>query len=332
STTCLVFSSPFAIWCYENLGLKCGNLFTSYSLFHDDDKNCVVKDFDLDTPLSKVDVTYAMRSHCNGIICIASPQTILLCNPAIKECRTLPKTCLCLADDGFVRLGMGFNHDSKANDYKFVRFGYDTRLRNEMGNFVKRAEIYSMRKDAWREIGIDLNFVGLPSRHTQFFCKGVFYWFMETCEYFIVSFNMFDEVFRSIPLPNNFHVIRKDHRTKLALWNASVALFLCHCERQFTDTIEVWVMDNCSSDVQGSCSWRKTLIIGPLVDIGAPLIFLKNDEILMKASDGSLILYNPRTQRHTKITSIQAANGNPHCEFSYVQSLVSVQGGSRYHS
>ncbi|PON51470.1 hypothetical protein TorRG33x02_311410, partial [Trema orientale] len=122
------------------------------------------------------------------------------------------------------------------------------------------------------------------------------------------------------------------HYIKLAVWNESLALFFCHRGREFTDTIEVWVMDDYHGGVKDSCSWNKKLVIGPLVDIRTPLIFLKNDELLMKSTDGILMLYSLRSQMLRNITLTQAANRDPLLDFSYVKSLVSVQGGSQYHS
>ncbi|PON47165.1 F-box domain containing protein, partial [Trema orientale] len=108
SATCLVFSPPAVFWQrHSKRGSECSKLFTSLTIFDGDNErdgvNCVGEVFDLDTPLSKLITAEALmsdRSHCNGIICLAFNRTVILCNPAIKECRTLPKSCLTISRKG----------------------------------------------------------------------------------------------------------------------------------------------------------------------------------------------------------------------------------------
>ncbi|POO00828.1 F-box domain containing protein [Trema orientale] len=336
SATCLLFcSSVRTFWPPQKRELVRHKMFTSLTISHDDNErdhlNYVSEVFHIDVPLNALHISIAKRSHCNGLICLLTAfHEVILCNPAIKEYRTLPESSLTY--DGFMSLGLGFNYDSKAKDYKVVKFGYDVRQRSRVESVKTRAEVYSMRNDTWREIGIHFNYDRSPFCHGEVFSKGVFYWCVETPEYVIISFSMFEEVFHSIPLPNHFPVKRRGGRfIKLVVWNESVALFSCHCEREFTHTFEVWVMGDYASGVKGSCSWIKKLVIGPLVDIRYPLIFLKHDELLMKATDGNLMLYNLCSQMLRKITLTQVAFKDPCLDFSYIKSLVSVQGGSQYH-
>lgn len=74
---------------------------------------------------------------------IATP---FLCNPTIKEVRSLPKLMFC---DHFVSEGAGLSHDCRSDDYKFVVFGYDLK------SYDSKAEIYSLHNDCWREISFD---------------------------------------------------------------------------------------------------------------------------------------------------------------------------------
>ena len=80
-----------------------------------DHLNYVSEDFDLPIPPGELEMTNVLGCHCNGIICLVDYlQTVILCNPAIKESRTLPKPCL--DNGGFVVLGAGFCYDSISND------------------------------------------------------------------------------------------------------------------------------------------------------------------------------------------------------------------------
>ena len=139
---------------------------------------------------------------------------------------------------------------------------------------------------------------------------------------------MFDEVFHNISFPDNLLVVLKDQFIQLALWNESVALFISHSINHVTYSTDVWVMDDCSGGVKGSCSWIKKLTVTPPMDLAFPLAFLKNDELLMQATarEFRFVVYKLHSQMHTNIPFIEDIN--PHWGFSYMKSLLSVQGGT----
>ena len=174
-------------------------------------------------------------------------------------------------------------------------------------------------------IGIDLEFECFPIRHKEVFCKGGFYWSLWAYRYVIVSFDVFDEVFRSVPLPDSLLVTRVE-QIKLAVWNESVALFFYPGEGRAPVTIEVWVLDASFRGVKGSCSWIKKLTIGPLVNIMTPCTFWNNDELLLEAIDGRLFSYN-LTSKMLRNLTIQGVERIRRWDFSYVKSLVSVRSG-----
>ncbi|PON44946.1 F-box domain containing protein [Trema orientale] len=332
SPKCLVFCCPgTAYWRHPELESLRQGLFETITICHDGTEsgnvNSAKEVFRLPTLPSELCLTHALMSHCNGIICLAFHQTVILCNPAINEWRTLPEPCLTHKNAGFWVRGVGFGYDSRANDYKIVRFGHDMLCRGT------RAEVYSMRRDSWSEIQIQFEFDRLgfkcsPSVGKEVFCRGVFYWSIRSSTRSIISFDVFDEVFRSIPLPDNLRVVRENHFTKLAVWNESIALFFYKQEKAVTNFIEVWVMDDdCSAGAKGSCYWIKKLIIRPPVDIAYPLAFLKHDEVLIKANVGMFVLYNIHSHMVRNLTFTE--NTDPSWDFSYVKSLLSVQGGNQ---
>ncbi|PON47162.1 F-box domain containing protein [Trema orientale] len=319
-TTCLVFFCPGSVkWQHPRRGAPRRDLLKVLTVSHDHNESDRIN-YDgqvLRLPTlfpSELPLAHLFRSHCNGIICLANCyDTVILCNPSINECRTLPEPYL---TDGVV--GVGFGYDLRPNDYKVVRFGLD--------NLVVRAEVYSMGADSWREIEIQCQFDYPSHVDKEVFCKGFFYWFIETEEHIIISFDMFHEVFDSIPLPNNVLRTWDDHFIKLAVWNESVALLSCHRETGFTNSIEVWVMDDCHGSVTSSCFWIKKLVIGPLVGIVTPSTFWKNDELLMETANERSISYNLHSQKLRHLTVIEVANTYPQWDFLYMKSLVSVQG------
>ena len=296
--------------------------FSSLTIFQDDNDNdhinVVRKVLDLPSLPGKLNMNIenAFRSHCNGIICLMFKRIVMLCNPAIKECRVLQKPCLPYST---IIVGVGFGYDSRANDYKVVKFGFIPYPPREF-----RAEVYSMRTDSWREVAINLKVQRL-FHQKEVFCKGVFYW--STWNH-ILSFDLSDEVFYSLPLPNSLNVIPVE-KIKLALWNNSVALLVYNSVRGVVSkSIQVWMMENCSGN---NTSWIKKLTISPLVDIETPLTFWKNGELLMKTANGELISYNVQSQMFRHLIFIQETDNTELIwDYSYMKSLVSVR--SSFHS
>ncbi|GMN67646.1 hypothetical protein TIFTF001_036705 [Ficus carica] len=92
-------------------------------------------------------------------------------------------------------------------------------------------------------------------------------WLLRTkfcCSVGIVSSDMADDLFRIIQLPDNLS--KEEVNIKIAPWNDSVSLLSYpRAERTF-NSINAWVMGECSNGVGCSCSWIKKLTIGPLED------------------------------------------------------------------
>ncbi|CAL9003329.1 unnamed protein product, partial [Prunus brigantina] len=64
-------------------------------------------------------------AHCNGMVCLWDRNdNIVLCNPAIKELKLLPKSCL----PQMVQFGVGIGYDPKIKDYKIHKISYDEEI------------------------------------------------------------------------------------------------------------------------------------------------------------------------------------------------------------
>ena len=231
-------------------------------------------------------------------------------------------------DDEFMLLAAGFFYDSRANDYKLIRFGFDRLLTDTREDEEQKADIYSMRTDSWREIGIHLDLSSFAVPNREIFWQGVFYWPIFDFGYVIVSFDVFDEVFGSVSLPDCLSATGEV--LQLDVWNESVTVFSFPFSRdQVPVSIKVWVLDDCFGGVKGSCSWIKKLNIGPLVEaVRRPWTFWKTDELLLETSDEGLISYNLHSQIVRKLT-IQGVARLSCFQTLYVKSLVSVQGGQQ---
>ncbi|PON99976.1 hypothetical protein TorRG33x02_041040 [Trema orientale] len=139
----------------------------------------------------------------------------------------------------------------------------------------------------------------------------------------IISFNMCEEEFRSIPLPD--HVQRTRRWYSLALWKSeSVVLFgSTELNTLFPASFEMWVMV-----IEGDFThWTKHLTIGPLGCIKGLLDFWKYDELLIETTDGLVASYNLYNRSLRKLPIHEAVlPWATHAEL-YTKSLVSVKGG-----
>jgi F-box interacting protein len=275
----------------------------------------------------------------NGIICLYNYPLryqqppdhlfrIVLWNPAIREFKFLPTNPVHCPSH--VRLnfeGFGFGYDHKSNDYKVVRivsFWDFTPYIDWNGPYCpKLVEVYTLSTDSWRQIdAVFESDAGVhdDARNSQFYLNGAYHWhgyINEKPSDAIVSFNMTDEVFRIIRMPD------LDERN--AIWrgysvlNNCISMIVSYAQDTVTEKIfDIWVM----REYGVKESWTKQFVIGPLSGIQFPLGFTMNDELLMVARDGQLVSYNSNAQ---EIKSLQVRATQA---IVYKESLVSVMGGN----
>lgn len=251
---------------------------------------------------------------------------VILCNPVLQEAKLLPKS---KNSNNYSCVAVGFGYDSVANGYHFIRIFKGSKF---------KAELYSLGKDAWRQINVHdvLNpDFELTSQYDYLYCKGCCYWGMEDYkeDFVILCFNMSTKKFHSIPIPDAIK-----SWTSSVSWNDSIAFLDYNKERENPNSvsIEIWVMDeyDLAKCDEGSFTWspdlakeawprKKHLVIGPLVGLGRSLAFWNSDELLMKDDDKRLISYNLRTKKLRNI----GADGKIHLSVCfYIKSLVSVRG------
>ncbi|KAM6571700.1 hypothetical protein CsatA_015780 [Cannabis sativa] len=321
SSSCMVFCCPgYGHLYYPELESLRNNVFKSLTIFYDPStKISLLERFDLPLISGKEHASSVIGIHCNGIICQVNCQgAIALCNPVVKQWRNLPKTCLI---ENISTQGVGFGYDSKSGDYKVVRFGW---RKNQLGKVL--AEVYSMRSNSWREIGVDIKFKRWTGNAMKCYCNGFFYWSKwvnSSSEFLIISFDMCKEVFSYVALPGNNLVVHKEQIPTMAAWNDSLALMFYSENKVF---FELWVLNNNRDhpNKEEYCWSRKLVIEAGGVEFARPLNFMKNDEILMQTDERNILVYNIRNQvirkRIQKVFRLQS------WDFFYAPSLVSVHG------
>ncbi|PON44108.1 F-box domain containing protein [Trema orientale] len=333
-------TSLFLTWCRQRLGDPDRVHFRSLVTISDSDDpegirdhiTTVIEDLDLSTIPHQGNLQFSSASQCNGIICLA-PDSLLhgetvLYNPATREFKFLPKTCLgprASQVGGFIAVEReGFGYDLKANDYKLVRI---------VGSLYSNkciAEVYSMASHSWREIQIDMAAaIGLSDyNRIGLCCKGIFYWYVSMPNR-ILCFDMSSDEFHSIPLPAPHNVkpenvCSRTYKT-LALWNESIALLISGGVM----SIEIWVMDDYHGAVEAS--WTKHLTISTIsCCLYHPIMFLKKDELLMASLadvDTTMVSFNVVTHK-LKNLCIHGVSPFSCVGSFYTKSLVSVNGGN----
>lgn len=288
---------------------------------------CVIEEIEL-PPAPKTEEERFPKSiistHCNGIICLVEAfhnpnDTIIFFNPTVGEFKFLRTPGL---RPKFLHSGSGFGYDSKANDYKYVKLFSPLYHPPEAKAFV-----YSMRNDSWREIKIDLEGKSCWVKPQGVYCNDVYYWWnvgSSNSEGMVLSFDMSNEEFRTIALPDHVHEGNMKTR-KLALWKGSVVFLFSPVNSWFSTTFEMWVMVNNFNGVKGLTYWTKHLTIGPLRCIHSPLTFWKDDELLMETKDGRIVSYNLDTQNLRQLPIRGAVFPGTTFADLYLQTLVSVK-------
>ncbi|XP_042509364.1 F-box protein CPR1-like [Macadamia integrifolia] len=238
---------------------------------------------------------------CHGLLCISnSVVDMFLWNPSIRTHHRLPNAPIELVRSDFPSLvAHGLGYDPTTDDYKLIRIvqfvdddqyscDSDSSYSDPCESDVK---VFSLSTNSWRRIR------DMPYRiyYGGFgvFANYALHWVagrdLEP-DNFIISFDLQDEEFREVPLPDFL-----DNYSYMYVGVLGGQLcFLCRISSRF----EVWVM----KDYGVRDSWVKLFTIEQPEVISSlgharPLCYSKNGEVIFNKSDGPLLLYDPRSGR-----------------------------------
>ncbi|XP_047308328.1 F-box/kelch-repeat protein At3g23880-like [Impatiens glandulifera] len=166
------------------------------------------------TPFNRISVI----GSCNGLVAISviplklsDMDWLVIWNPATKHYSELPKPSISTRE----LLYYGFVYLSSENDYKIIRLVSPGLWGVLEGDISIKMEVYSMKLDSWRKLDtkVAMVHIGYGMRHD--ICigqliqspgvnvNGVLHWiFFGTVS--ILSFDMVNEVFNVIQIPNAF--------------------------------------------------------------------------------------------------------------------------------
>lgn len=205
-----------------------------------EDTFSVLENFDFEFPFEVWYVANKMGICCNGLICLTEvydfvAEYICLCNPSIRKVKKLCSSPIAdrLCNSGEVVVSaMGFGFDEVANDYKVVRV-YDYTCNFKAYEFEVHAEVYSLRKDEWKQI----------EASEWYFCgeslsaNGAIHWLTKNV---IIAFDLHDETFHKIELPKESYIAEEKC---LLLYKGSLAfLGISVAENRDRTHVDIWVM------------------------------------------------------------------------------------------
>ncbi|KAM4103210.1 hypothetical protein ACJW30_06G062200 [Castanea mollissima] len=312
-----------------------------YTLYWEEDFNEHTR-FDSPFPAQSGSVILRVVGTCNGLVCLARDLlsydcSYILWNPCVRKFTRTSKPIVSYCTHGGFEETTGFGFDSKTNDYKVVRVVRLLDREDEDGSSLK-VEVYSLATDEWRMVT-----TGLPSgcvvrgREPLAFVNGALHWiaFRRTTtnnfQSFVMVFDLGDEVFREIALPEFLNGFDGDQywvRMCISVYKNSLALF--HQQDFSSPCLNIWVM----KEYVDESSWAK---IVTMVDdqgfrefVPRALGFRRSGEVIIEMHDGELISLHFESHKY-KVLGItgygyifdHSINGNGYTFFdSYVESLV----------
>ncbi|KAM3696594.1 hypothetical protein ACB098_06G052100 [Castanea mollissima] len=321
---------------------RIGDAKEVYALRWDDNANFHQHTTFDDFPFHGESATGVFRvvGTCNGLICLADDlytyaYNFILWNPCVQKHVRLPQPNFSFMTTGPYTAAVGFGFDSKTNDYKVVRF-----VTPEYGDFKKgesppKVEVYSLATGKWRVVTAhcpkcSVRDTLLACLRLQAFVNGALHLvcYKRTQEirflYFVLVFDLEDEVFREIPLPKHSDMLYWRWVSIMAFGN-SIALL----EPGYANhTLDIWVLKNYAD----ASSWTKIISLNaqaPPQDISMPFhyrekipnakAFRKSGEVILETYKKRLLSQNLETQevKDLGVTGSKYSFVDP-----YVESLV----------
>jgi F-box interacting protein len=202
---------------------------------------------------------------------------------------------------------VGLAYHSQNNDFKILRIVcYDKLIDKESIVWSNKsfdqeklppaeAEVYTFSTDSWREVEISVESLAgsidsLSGAPCLFFNGALHSIAYSGDHHFVLSFDVNDEIFREIMLPQNYLLDGAyPYRKSLAVFKKSLAFMVCYEDQDDgTDKCHLWVM----REYGVVESWTKTCLpVAVLNFYGCT----DNGELLIKNFDEGFISYDPES-------------------------------------
>ncbi|XP_065632139.1 F-box/kelch-repeat protein At3g23880-like isoform X2 [Quercus suber] len=284
-----------------------------YKLIHEDndnnDSSSSEQIQDLKLPLrSRLLSHFQLVGSANGLFCLYDENRFILWNPCIRKYIILPNPSV----TGLFPCYLAFGFDSKTIDYKVVKIAYQSVDIGYEGAKPPLVEVYSVSEGSWRVTSAGDSYpprIAIRNWHPQGAnLNGAVYFaaidwgdagFVASdwgdASSIVLSFDLGDEVFRVISLPNgkfglDIHILTSEFKGLLSL--------ICYESRHMGEqySCSIWVM----KEYGIVDSWTKQFTIELNMIHWEVLGFWKNDHVLVQKmqSDGLMIsLYDPESRQ-----------------------------------
>ena len=275
------------------------------------------------TQISKSQIPFSdtrMVGFCNGIFCLQNSRNhiIYLWNPSIRKFKMLDDTCLTHTFESrftrpFARVAAGLAYQSRNNDFKILRIVCYNKMsdrivfyNNESGReqvLPAEAEVYSLSTNSWREV--ELNGAGpnigsidynASSSSCLYFNGALHLLAFSRDHHFILSFDVDNERFREIMLPQNYLDATREHYGCLAVFKGLLA-FVAWDEDPGADRdiCHIWVM----REYGVAESWTKKSI--PVDSVSTFFCCTDSGELLIQTVDKGLNSYDPESLNKNRL-------------------------------
>jgi len=204
----------------------------------------------------EIPLQHFIIGFCNGVFCLAAnnddsdekdlTRSLYLWNPSIRKLKKL------LATRPADRAVFGFGYHPQNNDYKILRVTFAIQ---QVTRKPAEAEIYTLSTDSWRKAVISVeSFSGSDSGPngsvdevyfpTRLCFNGALHFIAFSGDHkFILSFDINDERFREILLPQNYLEGIVKHFERLAMFKGSLALIVFGEDLvEMSDRCYIWMM------------------------------------------------------------------------------------------
>nr|ABI30337.1 SLF-like protein 1 [Antirrhinum majus] len=238
-----------------------------------------------------------LMGPCNGLICLAYGDCVLLSNSALREIKRLPPTPFA-NPEGYCTDIIGYGFGNTCNDcYKVV-------LIESVGPEDHHINIYVYYSDtnSWRHIEDD----STPIKYichfpcNELFFKGAFHWNANSTDIFyadfILTFDIITEVFKEMAYP---HCLAQFSNSFLSLMSLNECLAMVRYKEwmEEPELFDIWVMKQYGVRE----SWTKQYVIGPQVVVCSHVCW-KNDEcLIVEDGNGQLVSCAFRTNEIKKL-------------------------------
>nr|XP_023884337.1 F-box/kelch-repeat protein At3g23880-like [Quercus suber]XP_023884338.1 F-box/kelch-repeat protein At3g23880-like [Quercus suber] len=238
---------------------------------------------------------------CNGLLCLSdgSPyfaKELFLWNPCVRKLLQFPIPRDTFNTHGLFQASFGFGFDPKTNDYKVVRilsiFGGSPL---DFGKSRHVVEVYSLFAGEWRMLSasdsLPLTYAIISSGPPAF-ANGALHWiaFSNDNKQFVLVFDLGDEVFRQILLPELPSYTEGMMWTRVSVYGNSIAGFQ---RREGSGPMNIWVM----KEYGVASSWTKFSYQCPSLGMlrPCPVGFRRNGEVVLEDNRiGEAVLLNDR--------------------------------------